>query len=55
MIIDAEEWDENDHSWQQIEHYYFDVTGSYTFHKITPASPVSETSDDEWPVKFILF
>ncbi|XP_074116177.1 membrane metallo-endopeptidase-like 1 [Cotesia typhae] len=52
MIIDAEEWDENDHSWQQIEHYYFDVTGSYTFHKITPASPVSETSDDEWPFPF---
>ncbi|CAD6215640.1 GSCOCG00000452001-RA-CDS [Cotesia congregata] len=52
MIIDAEEWDENDHSWQQIEHYYFDVTGSYTFHKITPASPVSETSDDKWPLIF---
>ncbi|XP_057332174.1 neprilysin-11-like [Microplitis mediator] len=36
MIIDAEEWDENEHSWERIEHYYFDITGNYTFHSIDP-------------------
>lgn len=32
MTMDEEEWNENDHSWQNIERYYFRLTGSYIFY-----------------------
>lgn len=34
MTLDREEWNEDDHSWQSIEHEYFHLTGSYVFYKI---------------------
>lgn len=34
MTMDEEEWDENDHTWQNVERYYFDLTGSYIFYDI---------------------
>lgn len=37
MTIDAEEWDETDHSWQRIEQHYFQITGSYIFYKVNPS------------------
>ncbi|XP_008546803.1 neprilysin [Microplitis demolitor] len=36
MTIDAEEWDESEHSWQRIEQHYFQITGSYVFYKFAP-------------------
>ncbi|XP_057332176.1 neprilysin-1-like [Microplitis mediator] len=36
MTIDAEEWDENELTWQRIEQHYFQITGSYVFYKFFP-------------------
>lgn len=38
MIMDADEWQEDDISWQGIEDHYVRLTGDYTFWKIEPFS-----------------
>ncbi|KAK0083264.1 hypothetical protein PV326_006824 [Microctonus aethiopoides] len=35
MTLDPEEWDENEHSWQSVEHDYFHITGSHVFYYIS--------------------
>ncbi|KAK0169102.1 hypothetical protein PV327_002848 [Microctonus hyperodae] len=37
MTLDPEEWDENEHSWQSVEHDYFHITGSHVFYDVSLA------------------
>ncbi|XP_063989573.1 neprilysin-4-like [Diachasmimorpha longicaudata] len=50
MIMDAEEWHDEDLSWQEVDAFYTHLTGESTFWKIEPLS-----MPDEEPDKGIIF
>ncbi|KAK0169103.1 hypothetical protein PV327_002849 [Microctonus hyperodae] len=35
MTLDPEEWDEKEHSWQNVEHGYFHITGDHVFYEVS--------------------
>uniref|UniRef100_A0A0C9R2B7 Mmel1_2 protein n=1 Tax=Fopius arisanus TaxID=64838 RepID=A0A0C9R2B7_9HYME len=45
MIMDAEEWHDDDMSWQEVEDFYAHLTGDYTFWQIDPISMPGQDPD----------
>lgn len=45
MVMDPDEWDPVENTWQRVEQYFFQIGGSYVFYNFNPPGFGQNTED----------